>query len=315
MTGSTSGIGLGIATALAAAGAMIVINGFGDPTEIEKLCQVLGAQHDVPVRYDDADMSNPAAIRDMVERVGRSFGPVDILVNNAGIQHVAPLEEFPPEKWDAILAINLSAAFHATRAVLPEMKRRNFGRIVNIASAHGLIASPFKSAYVAAKHGIVGLTKVVALEAAEFGVTCNAVCPGYVWTPLVEKQVEGQAKAHGISRDEVIRKVFLAEQPTKRFATVEEVAGTVSVPVRRGRRVDHRRRPAGRWRLDGALTWAARRQPATGAAPRWRRGYGIVRRRWPGCSMSRHPCCSARWRSKRNHPNRQEETPDDRRAG
>jgi 3-hydroxybutyrate dehydrogenase len=226
VTGSTSGIGLGIATALAAAGATIVINGFGDPAEIEQLCQVIGARHDVPVRYADADMSNPDTIYDMVERVGRGFGPVDILVNNAGIQHVAPIEEFPPEKWDAILAINLSAAFHATRAVLPEMKRRNFGRIVNVASAHGLIGSPFKSAYVAAKHGIVGLTKVVALEAAEHGVTCNAVCPGYVWTPLVEKQVEGQAKAHGISRDEVIRKVFLAEQPTKRFATVEEVAGT-----------------------------------------------------------------------------------------
>ena len=233
VTGSTSGIGLGIATELAAAGAMIVLNGFGDPIEIEKLCHVLGARHDVPVRYDDADMSDAGAIRDMVERVGRSFGPVDILVNNAGIQHVAPVEEFPPEKWDAILAINLSAAFHAMRAVLPEMKRRGFGRIVNIASAHGLIASPFKSAYVAAKHGVVGLTKVVALEAAEHGVTCNAVCPGYVWTPLVEKQVEAQAKgggaaqAHGISREEVIRKVFLAEQPTRRFATVEEIAGTV----------------------------------------------------------------------------------------
>ena len=227
VTGSTSGIGLGIATALAAAGATIVINGFGDPEEIEQLCQVIGARHDVPVRYDDADMSNPDTIYDMVERVGRGFGPVDILVNNAGIQHVAPIEEFPPEKWDAILAINLSAAFHATRAVLPEMKRRNFGRIVNVASAHGLIGSPFKSAYVAAKHGLVGLTKVVALEAAEHGVTCNAVCPGYVWTPLVEKQVEGQAKAHGISRDEVIRKVFLAEQPTKRFATVDQVAATV----------------------------------------------------------------------------------------
>jgi 3-hydroxybutyrate dehydrogenase len=227
VTGSTSGIGLGIATELAAAGAMIVLNGFGDPIEIEKLCHVLGARHDVPVRYDDADMSDAGAIRDMVERVGRSFGPVDILVNNAGIQHVAPVEEFPPEKWDAILAINLSAAFHATRAVLPEMKRRGFGRIINIASAHGLIASPFKSAYVAAKHGVVGLTKVVALEAAEHGVTCNAVCPGYVWTPLVEKQVEAQAKAHGISREEVIRKVFLAEQPTRRFATVEEIAGVV----------------------------------------------------------------------------------------
>ena len=201
ITGSTSGIGLGIANSLAAAGAMIVLNGIADPIEAEKLCQVLGPRHDVPVRFDDADMSKPAEIRDMVERIGRSFGPVDILVNNAGIQHVAPIEEFPPEKWDAILAINLSAAFHATRAVLPEMKRRGFGRIINVASAHGLIGSPFKSAYVAAKHGIVGLTKVVALEAAEFGVTCNAVCPGYVWTPLVAKQVDGQAKAHGISRD------------------------------------------------------------------------------------------------------------------
>src|SRR6516162_1756032 len=228
VTGSTSGIGLGIAARLARNGAMIVLNGFGDRSEIEQLCRSLGEQHEVPARYDDADMSNPVAIRDMVERVGRSFGPVDILVNNAGIQHVAPIEDFPPEKWDAILAINLSAAFHATRAVLPEMKRRNFGRIINIASAHGLIASPFKSAYVAAKHGIVGLTKVVALEAAEFGITCNAVCPGYVWTPLVEKQVEGQAKAHGISRDAVIRDVFLAEQPTKRFVTVDEVAGTVA---------------------------------------------------------------------------------------
>jgi 3-hydroxybutyrate dehydrogenase len=228
VTGSTSGIGLAVATELAANGATIVLNGFGDMAEIEKLCQVLGARYDIPVRYDDADMSDPAAILDMVERVGRSFGPVDILVNNAGIQHVAPVEEFPPEKWDAILAINLSAAFHAIRAVLPEMKRRGFGRIVNVASAHGLVASPFKSAYVAAKHGIVGLTKVVALEAAEHGVTCNAVCPGYVWTPLVEKQVEAQAKVHGISRDEVIRGIFLAEQPTKRFATMEEIASAVA---------------------------------------------------------------------------------------
>jgi 3-hydroxybutyrate dehydrogenase len=228
ITGSTSGIGLGIANALAAAGAMIVLNGIADPIEVEKLCQVLGPRHDVPVRFDDADMSKPGEIRDMVERVGRSFGPIDFLVNNAGIQHVAPIEEFPPEKWDAIQTINLSAAFHATRAVLPEMKRRGFGRIVNIASAHGLIGSPFKSAYVAAKHGIVGLTKVVALEAAEFGVTCNAVCPGYVWTPLVEQQVDGQATAHAISRDAVIRDIFLAEQPTKRFVTVDEVAGAVA---------------------------------------------------------------------------------------
>jgi 3-hydroxybutyrate dehydrogenase len=205
---------------------MIVLNGFGDRTRIKQLCRSLGEQYDVPVGYDDADMSQPAAIHDMIERVGRSFGPVDILVNNAGIQHVAPIEDFPLEKWDAILAINLSAAFHAIRATLPEMKRRGFGRIVNIASAHGLIASPFKAAYVAAKHGVVGLTKVVALEAAEYGVTCNAVCPGYVWTPLVEQQVEAQATAHGIGRDEVVRNVFLAEQPTRRFATVDQIAET-----------------------------------------------------------------------------------------
>jgi 3-hydroxybutyrate dehydrogenase len=228
VTGSTSGIGLGIAKALAATGAMIVLNGIAEPIEAENLCQVLGAAYEVPVLFDAANMANPASIRDLVERVGRSFGAIDIVVNNAGIQHVAQVEEFPEGKWDAIMAINLSAAFHMTKAVLPEMKRRGFGRIVNIASAHGLIGSPFKSAYVAAKHGIVGLTKVIALEAAEYGVTCNAVCPGYVWTPLVESQVEGQAKAHGISRDEVVRKIFLAEQPTKRFVTVEEVAGTVA---------------------------------------------------------------------------------------
>jgi 3-hydroxybutyrate dehydrogenase len=224
VTGSTSGIGLGIAAGLAAQGAAVVLNGFGPPDEVEALCRRLSAAHDVPASYDGADVSDPPAIRDMVERVGRSAGSVDILVNNAGIQHVAPVEEFPAERWDAILAINLSAAFHASKAVLPDMRRRGFGRIVNVASAHGLVASPFKSAYVAAKHGLVGLTKVVALEAAECGITCNAICPGYVWTPLVERQVEGQAKAHGISRDEVIREVFLAEQPTRRFATVEEVA-------------------------------------------------------------------------------------------
>ncbi|MBV9250377.1 MAG: 3-hydroxybutyrate dehydrogenase [Acetobacteraceae bacterium] len=227
VTGSTSGIGLAVAGALAAEGAMIVLNGLGDRAEIETLCGVLSARYEVPVRYEEANVGDPAAVCAMVERVGRSIGPVEILVNNAGIQHVAPVEDFPPEKWDAILAVNLSAAFHATRATLPEMKRRGFGRIINIASAHGLIASPFKSAYVAAKHGIVGLTKVVALEAAEQGVTCNAVCPGYVWTPLVEQQVEGQARVHGLSRDDVIRKVFLAEQPTRRFVSVEEVAGAV----------------------------------------------------------------------------------------
>jgi len=228
VTGSTSGIGLAIAAALAAEGASIVINGFGDHIEIENLCHVLGARYDVPTRYDAADLSRPDAVVDMVDRSVRAFGPVDILVNNAGIQHVAPIEEFPPEKWDAILAINLSAVFHATRAVLPEMKQRRWGRIVNVASAHGLIGSPFKGAYVAAKHGVVGFTKVTALETAEFGITCNAVCPGYVWTPLVEKQVAAQAAAHGVPPEEVTRKVLLAEQPNKRFATVEEIAGTVS---------------------------------------------------------------------------------------
>ena len=228
VTGSTSGIGLGIAAALAERGAMIVLNGFGDAAEIARLGQEMGIRYDVKVRYDAADMSDGEAVAAMVARTEQSFGAVDILVNNAGIQHVGPIETFPVEKWNAIMAINLSAAFHATRAVLGSMKGRGWGRIVNIASAHGLIGSPFKSAYVAAKHGVLGLTKVTALEAAEFGVTCNAVCPGYVWTPLVERQVAQQAEAHGLARDEVIKKVFLAEQPTRKFATVEEVAGTVA---------------------------------------------------------------------------------------
>jgi 3-hydroxybutyrate dehydrogenase len=228
VTGSTSGIGLGIAEALAARGAAIVLNGFGVAAEIDATCMRLARTHDVPVRHDAADVSRPDEVADLVERTARAFGPCDILVNNAGIQHVAPIEDFPPAKWDAILAINLSAVFHAMRAVLPRMKARRYGRIVNIASAHALIASPFKSAYVAAKHGLVGLTKVAALEAAESGVTCNAVCPGYVWTPLVSGQVAQQAAAHGLSEEEVVRQVFLAEQPTRRFATIEEVAGTVA---------------------------------------------------------------------------------------
>jgi len=228
VTGSTSGIGLGIASVLAEAGAMIVLNGLGDEAEVDNLRYVLAARNDVAVRYDGADMSDARAVAAMMARTAASFGPVDILVNNAGIQHVAPIDTFPTEKWDAIISINLSAVFHATRAVLPEMKRRGWGRIINVASAHGLIGSAFKGAYVEAKHGVVGFTKVTALEVAEHGVTCNAVCPGYVWTPLVEKQVAAQAIAHGLSEADVVKKVFLADQPTRKFATVNEVAGVVA---------------------------------------------------------------------------------------
>ena len=182
----------------------------------------------VHVAYSGADMSNPTSIAEMIEMTLDEFGRIDILVNNAGIQHVAPLQEFPPAKWDAILAINLSSAFHTTRLSLPSMIANKWGRIINIASAHGLVGSPYKSAYVAAKHGILGLTKVTALEVAEAGITCNAICPGYVYTPLVEAQIEGQAKSHGIPREQVIRDVLLAQQPNKRFATVEEL-GAFSV--------------------------------------------------------------------------------------
>lgn len=228
VTGSTSGIGLGVASALAAAGANIVLNGFGDAAEIQNLCHVMAARNNVSVRHDPADMSDPHAIAGMFDRTAGILGSVDIVVNNAGIQHVAPIEEFPAAKWDAIIAINLSAVFHTTRAALPAMKRRGWGRIVNIASAHGLIGSPFKGAYVAAKHGVLGFTKVTALETAEHGITCNAVCPGYVWTPLVEKQIAGQAEAHNLTPEEVVKQVFLKEQPTGKFATVEEIAGTVA---------------------------------------------------------------------------------------
>jgi len=223
VTGSTSGIGLGIARALAAAGSSIVLNGFGKPEDIARTQAALASEHNVGVTYSSADMSRPESIREMIERTLATAGRLDVLVNNAGIQHVAPLQEFPIEKWDAILAINLSSVFHTTRLALPEMLRNGWGRIVNIASAHGLVASPFKSAYVAAKHAVVGLTKVTALETAEKGVTCNAICPGYVYTPLVEAQIEGQAKAHGIPREQVIRDILLAQQPNKRFATVEEI--------------------------------------------------------------------------------------------
>jgi 3-hydroxybutyrate dehydrogenase len=228
VTGSTSGIGLGIARALAAAGSEIVLNGFGKPEEIADVQAKIAAEFKVGVSFSPADRSKPAAIREMIERTLQATGRLDILVNNAGIQHVAPLQDFPPEKWDAILAINLSSAFHTTRLALPSMLANKWGRIINIASAHALVASPYKSAYVAAKHGIVGLTKVTALETAEQGITCNAICPGYVYTPLVEAQIDGQAKAHNIPREKVIRDVLLAQQPNKRFATVDEL-GALSV--------------------------------------------------------------------------------------
>jgi 3-hydroxybutyrate dehydrogenase len=223
VTGSTSGIGLGIARALAEAGSAVVLNGFGVATEIAKTRDQISREFGVKVGHSAADMTRPEAIAEMIATTLGEHGRLDVLVNNAGIQYVAPLAEFPIEKWDTILSINLSSAFHTTRLALPAMRKNKFGRIINIASAHGLVASPFKAAYVAAKHGIVGLTKVAALETAEEGITCNAICPGYVYTPLVEAQIDGQAKAHGISREKVIHDVLLAQQPNKRFATVEEL--------------------------------------------------------------------------------------------
>jgi 3-hydroxybutyrate dehydrogenase len=224
ITGSTSGIGLGIAEGFGAQGTNLILNGFGPSAEIEQLRRRLETQFGVAVVYDGADMSKPDEIESMVRRAVDRFGAIDVLVNNAGIQHVAPVDEFPPAKWDAILAINLSSNFHAIRAALPAMKKRGWGRIVNVASAHALVASPYKSAYVAAKHGVAGLTKTVALEVAEQGITVNAICPGYVLTPLVQKQIPDTAKARGITEDDVIKNVLLAAQPTKQFVTVEQVA-------------------------------------------------------------------------------------------
>jgi 3-hydroxybutyrate dehydrogenase len=222
VTGSTSGIGLGIARALAAKGADVVLNGFGDLLAIQRLQAEIESESGVIVGYASTDMAQPPAIAAMIEEHFEGTS-LDILVNNAGIQFVAPITEFPPAKWDQIIAINLSAAFHTMRLAIPLMRRGGYGRIVNIASAHALVASPFKSAYVTAKHGLVGLTKTAALETAEDPITCNAICPGYVFTPLVEHQIEDQALAHGIGRDAVVRDILLAQQPNKRFVTVEEI--------------------------------------------------------------------------------------------
>ena len=222
VTGSNSGIGLGVARALAGAGASVVLNSFTDRDEDHRLASELGAEFGVDVRYIKADMSSGEECRALIEKAGAC----DILVNNAGIQHVAPIYEFPVAKWNAIIAINLSSAFHTTAAALPMMRKNGWGRVVNVASAHGLTASPYKSAYIAAKHGVVGLTKTTALEMAGLGITANAICPGYVLTPLVEAQIPDQMKTHNMDRDTVVREVMLARQPSKQFATVEQIGGT-----------------------------------------------------------------------------------------
>jgi len=223
VTGSTSGIGLAIATAFAAKGDNVVINGFGKPEEIDAIKTKLEASGGGKVIYHPADMTKPAEIADLIATANSTFGSVDVLVNNAGIQHVEKIEDFPIEKWDQIIAINLSSSFHTIRAAIPLMKAKKYGRIINIASAHGLVASPFKSAYVAAKHGILGLTKTAALELAEFGVTVNAICPGYVLTPLVEKQIPDTAKARGMTEEQVKNEVILKAQPTHEFVKAEEI--------------------------------------------------------------------------------------------
>ncbi|MDH0090217.1 3-hydroxybutyrate dehydrogenase [Achromobacter mucicolens] len=226
VTGSTSGIGLGIATAFAQQGADIVLNGFGDAADIEKLRSELASKHGVKVIYDGADLSKGAAVRELVENAVRQLGRIDILVNNAGIQHTALIEDFPAEKWDAILALNLSAVFHGTAAALPHMKKQGSGRIINIASAHGLVASASKSAYVAAKHGVVGFTKVTALETAGQGITANAICPGWVRTPLVEKQITALAEKNGVDQEAAARELLSEKQPSLQFVTPEQLGGT-----------------------------------------------------------------------------------------
>jgi 3-hydroxybutyrate dehydrogenase len=224
LTGSTSGIGLGCARAFAGAGANIVLNGIGAPVDVERTRTAIENDFGVKVIYSPANMGEPMEIASMILLAEETFGCVDVLVNNAGIQHVSPIEEFPVEKWDAVIAINLSSAFHAIRAAVPGMKQRGWGRIINTASAHSVVASPFKSAYVAAKHAIAGLTKTVALELAQSRITCNCISPGYVWTPLVEKQIPETMKARNMSEDQVIKDVLLAAQPTKEFVTIEQVA-------------------------------------------------------------------------------------------
>jgi 3-hydroxybutyrate dehydrogenase len=224
VTGSTSGIGKAIATVFASEGANVMLNGFGDTAQIEALRAGLARDHGVKVEYHGADMTKPAEIRDLIGRAESAFGQIDILVNNAGIQHVSPLDEFPEDKWDAIIAVNLTSAFHSTKAALKGMKRRRSGRIINIASTHGLVASPNKSAYVASKHGIVGLTKATAVEVAEEGIRANAVCPGFVHTPLVQKQIEDRAREAGVSLEKATRDIILAPVPTREFVTVEQIA-------------------------------------------------------------------------------------------